>query len=224
MSAKATTVVTGAGSGIGAAIAALLDERGHNVIELDASSATPFDVTAEAAWEALDLEEVTGLVHAAGIRKRAPLVNTSLSDFKAVLDVNTVGTFLALRWAARYASAAGNPLSVVLLSSGTTSRTVEHQSAYNASKSAVESLTRSAALELASDGVRVNAIAPGSILTPLTSQGWANAAHAERMEQEIPLGRPGEPKEIATIAEFLLSQESTYVTGAVWTADGGWSL
>ena len=216
-------VVTGAGSGIGAAIADRLLAKGHDVRRLDITGDNPFDVTSEAAWESLPGGDCTGLVHAAGIRIRSPLPATSAEDFARVLDVNVVGTFLALRWTARRARSGAAPKSVVLLSSATARRTVEHQIAYNASKAAIESLTRSAALELAGDGVRVNAIAPGSILTPMTSAGWADRQHAERMEKEIPVGRPGTSDEIANIAEFLLSAESGYVTGAVWTADGGWS-
>ncbi|MCG1037867.1 SDR family NAD(P)-dependent oxidoreductase, partial [Polaribacter sargassicola] len=122
---------------------------------------------------------VTGLVHAAGIRSRSPIRDTGLQDFRRIHEVNVIGTFLALRWAARRAalSDAGR-FSVVTLASAVIDRTVEDQAAYNASKAAVAALTRSAARELAEDGVRVNAIAPGSILTPLTDQGWSDGAHA----------------------------------------------
>ncbi|RZT68294.1 SDR family NAD(P)-dependent oxidoreductase [Leucobacter luti] len=216
-------VVTGAGSGIGLAVAELLEATGTEVVRLDRSGesgSTEFDVTDEPSWAALSAVGVTGLVHAAGIRSRAPLAETSLADFRRVLDVNTTGTFLALRWAARNAHAA---LSVVTISSAVIDRRVEHQPGYNASKAAVAALTRSAARELAPLGTRVNAIAPGSILTPMTAAGWDDAAHAERMRTEIPLGRAGTAADIAAAAAFLLSDASAYTTGTILTVDGGWT-
>lgn len=227
--APQTVIVTGAGSGIGLAIADRLASEGARVIRLSRSAAPgilPFDVTDEVAWEGLAHDGVTGLVHAAGIRERSPLADTGVESFRRVLDTNATGTFLALRWAARRPRQPGGepaPLSVVTLSSAVVERLPEHQLAYNASKAAINVLTRSAARELAPAGVRVNAIAPGSILTPMTEAGWADDAHAARMRTEIPAGRPGTSEEIASVASFLLSDASSYMTGSVVTVDGGWA-
>lgn len=219
-------IVTGAASGIGHAVATRLEGAGSEVVRLDRSpgdGVIDFDVTSSAAWDALEAEGVTGLVHAAGVRERASLADTTEERFRTTIDVNVVGTFLALRWVAQAATARRQGLAVVTMSSGVTTRAVSGQAAYNASKAAVESLTRSAAIELAPLGVRVNAVAPGSIHTPMTAEGWSDDEHAARMRAEIPLARPGDPADVASVVDLLLSDESSYVTGAVWAVDGGWT-
>lgn len=221
-----TVVVTGAGAGIGRAIADHLSALGTDVIRLDREGredVRAFDVREEANWEALSHEGVGGLVHAAGIRMRSPLAETSFESFRTVLDVNVSGTFLALRWASRRPQG-GIPLSVVTLSSAVVDRLPEYQASYNASKAAINALTRSAARELTPRGIRINAIAPGSILTAMTEEGWSDEAHAARMRSEIPAARAGSPDEIASVAAFLLSDASSYMTGSVLTVDGGWTL
>ncbi|UOQ59479.1 SDR family oxidoreductase [Leucobacter rhizosphaerae] len=224
--AGSAVVVTGAGAGIGRAVADHLTALGTEVIRLDRDAregVRAFDVRDESAWDALSHEGVVGLVHAAGIRQRSPLAETSIESFDAVIDTNVRGTFLALRWAARRPHGAP-PLSVVTLSSAVVDRLPEGQLPYNASKAAINVLTRGAARELAPRGIRVNAIAPGSILTAMTEDGWADDAHAARMRSEIPVARPGTPEEVASAAAFLLSEASSYMTGSVLTVDGGWTL
>lgn len=220
-------IVTGAASGIGQAIADHLERAGSSVIRLDTaevSGVRRFDVTSESDWDGLVPTGVCGLVQAAGVRRPSPLAGATVSDFHLMFDVNVLGTFLALRWAARRATSEwGGGFAVVTICSAVIDKRVESQAGYNASKAAVASLTQSAARELAATGVRVNAIAPGSVLTPMTMQGWSDEDHARRMRSEIPLRRPGSPSEIAAVAAFLLSEDSSYVTGAVWKVDGGWT-
>lgn len=227
MSEPANTVaVTGAGSGIGLAIADALEAQGIQVIRLSREQqegVRTFDVANEQDWENLSYEGVSGLVHAAGIRKRSSLAETSASSFDEVINVNVRGTFLALRWAAR--SPENSTLrSVVTLSSAVVERLPEHQISYNTSKAAINVLTRAAAKELSRRGIRVNAIAPGSIRTPMTEAGWSDADHAARMRAEIPAARAGTTEEIASVAAFLLSNQSSYMTGSILTVDGGWTL
>lgn len=224
--ARPAVAVTGAGSGIGRAIADFLEAGGTPVIRLSRETqpgVQRFDVADEADWDALSHHGIGGLVHAAGVRKRSGLAETTADAFREVIDVNVTGTFLALRWAARRPE--GAPLaSVVTLSSAVVDRLPENQLSYNSSKAAINVLTRGAAKELAPVGIRVNAIAPGSILTPMTEAGWADDAHAARMRAEIPAGRAGTTEEIARIAAFLLSDSSSYMTGSILTVDGGWTL
>ena len=99
---------------------------------------------------------------------------------------------------------------------------VAGQAHYAASKGAVASLTRAAAIEGAALGIRVNAIAPGPIRTPMTAERLTDPAQVEWLEGRVPLGRVGEPEEMAQVIAFLLSDQSSYVTGTVIYADGGW--
>ena len=160
----------------------------------------------------------------ASIKGRGALLDTDIAEYRRTFDTNVMGTFLALRWAARQASDNPSPLrSVVTMCSAVTAKTVTNQALYNASKSAVAALTRTAARELAPQGVRVNAVAPGSVLTPMTADGWADSDHARRMRTEIPLGRPGTPDEIAAVTAFLLLPQTpttviifACVMGVLW--------
>lgn len=222
------TVVVGAASGIGLAVADSLESDTHNVCRLDVRGAQQeaFDVTSERDWEHLDLTNVTGLVITAGVRVQKSIADTNLSDWDAVMHVNATGTFLGLRriaWHLQSRSESGD-FSVVLMSSGVVSKSVPDQAAYNASKHAIEGLVRTAAIELAPFGARVNAVAPGSIATPMTEVAWSHETHAKRMQEEIPLARPGTVGEVASVVSTLLSSATLYVNGAVWTVDGGWTL
>lgn len=226
----ASIAVTGAGSGLGLAIADHLEAEGQHVLRLSRTAtagARVFDVTSEEDWEQLSHAGVSGLVHAAGVRERAPLRDTSIESFRRVLDVNLTGAFLALRWISRHPGL-GTPkqetlFTSVMITSAVVTRLPEEQYAYNASKAGLDTLVRSAARELAPYGVRVNALAAGSFFTPMTAQGWKDEHHAERMRKEIPLGRPGDPKEIAALTSLLLGPDSSYMTGSIVTVDGGWS-
>jgi NAD(P)-dependent dehydrogenase (short-subunit alcohol dehydrogenase family) len=164
---------------------------------------------------------VAGLVNCAGIRTRSTIVNTELAEFERHLRVNVTGTWLGIRELFRRHKE-GAFASVVNIASVNTVIAVPGQSHYVASKGAVASLTKAAAIEGATLGVRVNAIAPGPIRTPMTQERLVDTDQVAWLEGRVPLGRVGEPPEIAGVVEFLLSEAASYITGTVIYADGGW--
>ncbi|MDH4280464.1 MAG: SDR family oxidoreductase [Acidimicrobiia bacterium] len=230
-------VVTGAASGIGAACCDVLAARGWEVIGADVEPADGIrrlDVTDEAGWENLmaDLGPVDGLVTSAGIRTRGAIVDTSLEEWDRHLRVNLTGTWLAIRAFLRAAVAAdAEPpdteppphRSIVTIASVNATIAVPDQAHYVASKGGIAALTKAAALEGAPLGVRVNAIAPGPIRTPMASERLQEPAQVAWLTGRVPLGRIGEPSEIGELAEFLLSERASYVSGEVVYADGGWA-
>jgi len=222
-------LVTGAASGIGAACAHTLADDGWDVVRADLQegpSVRPLDVTDEAAWEALmaELGPLDGLVTSAGIRTRGMIVDTSLADWERHLRVNVTGTWLAIRAFLR-AIPDGDvtPRSIVTIASVNATIAVPGQAHYVASKGAIASLTRAAALEGAPLGVRANAVAPGPIRTPMAGERLSDPAQVQWLTGRVPLGRIGEPDEIAGVVAFLLSDRASYVSGEVLYADGGWA-
>lgn len=236
-----TVVITGAANGIGAATGRRLSAHGWRVIGIDLVPAVdgspddepPWimlqgDVSAPASWEMV-AEVLTrrqlnlsGLVNNAAMQLELPLLDTTLEQFRRTLDVNVTGMFLGLKLADRVmptGSAIVNLGSVV----GFTADPV--LGAYCASKGAVLNLTRAAALSFARKGIRVNAVCPGAVRTPLTTRVWDMAADSEaaqrQMEQAYPRGRISDPEEIASVIEFLLSPASVAMTGSMIVADGG---
>ena len=230
-------VVTGGGSGIGAATARLLHARGATVLvadiddraaddvvaELgDRATAVHLDVTSEQDWDDLvsgvASAPIHHLVHSAGAALSAPLAQTSLTEFRRMIDVNLTSTFLALRAAARAMTDGG---SVVTLSSLRGVLATEGLGAYGAAKSGVRTLSRVAALELADRGVRVNAVCPGSIETPITNGPGFDRVDMTAYVSSIPLQRRGGPAEVAAAIAFLLGEDAAYVTGTDFLIDGG---
>jgi NAD(P)-dependent dehydrogenase (short-subunit alcohol dehydrogenase family) len=227
----ARVIVTGASSGIGAACVELLRRDGWDVVgvdtDADSDSGTRFlDVTDEAGWETLlaDIGPVDGLVTAAGIRTRGMIVDTSLDTWERHLRVNVTGTWLAIRTFLRGRRVLGEPGgAVVTISSVNATIAVPGQAHYVASKGAIAALTRAAALEGAPHGIRVNGVAPGPIRTPMSAERLDDPEQVRWLTGRVPLGRVGEPPEVAEVVGFLLSERASYLSGEVVYVDGGWA-
>lgn len=237
-----TAVVTGAGRGIGRVIADRLAAEGAAVVVADIDTAAAgdaadeltargrrtvgrhVDVTDEhsvAALAAAATEAFGSLdvwVNNAGITRDASLRTMTLEDFRLVVDVNLQGTWLGTRAASLVMREQGRG-SIVNLSSIAGKVGVITQTNYSAAKAGVVGLTKAAAKELGRFNVRVNAIQPGLIRTPM-SEALSAEAFAARVA-EIPLGRAGEPVEIANTALFLASDLSSYLSGTVLEVTGG---
>ncbi|APA98087.1 3-oxoacyl-ACP reductase FabG [Nocardia seriolae] len=236
-----TAVVTGAAQGIGLEIARVLLAHGAKVVvadldpdrvkraveELSAAGpvvGAPGDVTAEADVESfvdLAVREFGGLdiyVNNAGITRDASLRNLRPEDFDAVIAVHLKGTWLGVRAASAVMRAAGRG-SIVNMSSLSGKSGNPGQTNYSAAKAGIVGLTKASAKELAHKGVRVNAIQPGLIRTPMT-EAMKPEVFAAR-EADIPMRRAGEPAEVADVALFLALDLSSYMTGAVLEVGGG---
>jgi NAD(P)-dependent dehydrogenase (short-subunit alcohol dehydrogenase family) len=225
-------LVTGGASGIGAATAELLADRGAEVVVADLSGGDgvhALDVTEEDAVDRLVAEVVDThgrldlAANVAGTSGTyANVVDTSTEDWSRTLRVNLDGVFYCLRAELRAMRSLGEGGAVVNVSSGAGLMGVPGMGAYAASKHAVIGITRSAALEVAREGIRVNAVCPGSVRTPMLRGFVGGDEEAlEKMGRQAPIGRIAEPVEIAEAIVWLLSDAARYVTGDVLRADGG---
>jgi 3-oxoacyl-[acyl-carrier protein] reductase len=228
--------VTGAASGIGAAIADALHEAGARVVSLDRSHAAetrveqgrevqvPLDVTDTAAVEAavLRLVEKGGppdiLVNNAGVTRDAVVWKLRDEDWDTVIDTNLGGAFRMTRACVPHMRQRRGG-AIVNISSINALRGKFGQSNYAASKGGLVAFTKAVAREVAREGIRVNAVAPGFIDTPLTSR-LPDAVRAQAMS-EIALGRMGKPEDIAAAVLFLASPLAAHITGQVLVVDGG---
>ncbi|MGC0363469.1 NAD(P)-dependent dehydrogenase (short-subunit alcohol dehydrogenase family) [Rhodococcus sp. 27YEA15] len=164
------------------------------------------------------------LVTSAGVVVHKPSADNTVEDWRHVLDTNLDGTFWSIREAARQMRDLGTRGVVVTIGSmsGIAVNRPQQQASYNASKAAVHSLTASLAAEYAPDGIRVNSVAPGYILTDLTKDG-VSQEWMDEWTSLTPQARMGNPDEVASIVAFLASDAASFMTGATVVADGGYT-
>lgn len=217
-------IVTGAARGQGAAEVERFRAEGAivvgcDVLELDGPH---LDVTSADSWAAVvdEVVEAHGrvdvLVNNAGIHTMAPVQDMAEADFRRVIDVNTIGPFLGIQAVVPHMPSGGSIVNVSSLN-GTAAQA--RTAAYTASKFGLRGLTKAAALDLGPLGIRVNAILPGVIRTPMVS--YVIDAREEELAGNLPLGRIGEPMDIASAAVFLASDDSAWISGIDLTVDGG---
>ena len=207
--------------GPGQALAAELQAAGAQALYCHCHVARKADVDAALAATVARFGHVDGLVNNAGIFKAAPFLDITEADWDAVIDVNLKGHFLVGQAVARVMAQQGRG-AIVNMSSVNGTLTIPTIASYNASKGAINQLTRVMALSLADQGVRVNAVAPGTIATELARSAVLTSAEAQaRILSRTPMKRLGEPAEIADVVAFLLSDASSYVTGEIVVVDGG---
>jgi NAD(P)-dependent dehydrogenase (short-subunit alcohol dehydrogenase family) len=234
-----TVVVTGGGSGIGAAVCRELAAGGARVAVLDrdidkatvvaqeiGGTVYPVDVTDERAVESVyrGLGPITGAVNCAGFSVLRPIVATSLADWHRMTSVHLDGTFLCLREAAAAMIAHGVTGSIVNIASVNAQFAHRGLAGYSAAKAGIVMLSLVAALELATAGIRVNCVAPGMVVTGMNSWRLEDETFADTWTSAVPLGRVAQPVDIAKVVAFLIGPDSGWVTGQTIVADGGASL
>ena len=216
--------VTGSASGIGKEIAELFASQGARVVGFDRADG---DVRLAADVERAIGEAVTRLgridvvVNSAGVREIADVYSLATEEWDNVISVNLSGTFYVCQAAARRMRETGGG-SIINIASVGGLIGLSHRPAYTAAKHGVVGLTRSLARDLGGDGIRVNAICPGLIRTPLTESYFADESFQQSLAKTVPQRRYGEPRDVANAALYLASALGSYVNGIALTVDGGW--
>jgi NAD(P)-dependent dehydrogenase (short-subunit alcohol dehydrogenase family) len=220
----AVAVVTGGVSGIGAGCRTLLEASKASVVVVDRAGEPALDVTDRAALDRLagSLDKVDVLINAAGVlTENKPVDELAPDDFRRNFEVNVLGTVNACQAFSALLHASHG--AVVNVASQAALVSLPQQAAYSASKGAVAALTRSLAIDWAAAGVRVNAVAPGFTVTPMTEAFFENETFAQAATGRIPLGRLLQAEEIAGAIVFLASPFASAITGVVLPVDGGWT-
>lgn len=248
MAAKRIALITGGAQGIGYACAEAISEEGVQsgnpvqivladinaeevkraatklggdtlAIHCDISKTEQIDQLFERIENELGVVSI--LVNNAGIAMPGDFLETTIDQFRAVIDLNLIGTFYALQRAAKSMVKAGVKGSIVNMSSINAQVAIPAIAAYCASKGGVMQLTKSSSLALASHGIRVNAVGPGSIDTAMMAGVNANPDAMKMVMSRTPMGRVGEPREIGDVVAFLASDKASYITGETIYVDGG---
>lgn len=227
--------ITGASGTVGSAVREAFEEQGASVFGVDSKTGelvTHCDITSESsiriAFKNAQLGgAVTDVVHAAGVVSCGPVADLSLDEFERIIQVNLIGSFLVAREAIRNIE---QPGSITFISSQAGIKSGAYWSAYSASKAGVLRLSEALAQEVGSRLIRVNAVCPGNIQSPMMNQS-INSLSAildkktsdvlQEYLKGIPVNRFAEPKEIASVCVFLASPLASYVSGSAVVVDGG---
>ena len=239
-------IISGAGSGNGRGIALRFAEEGARVVaadlELGAAEET-VGLVEDAGGEAIAVradvsrrEQVAAMVEAtregfggvdilvnnAGVETLVPLLDLEESEWDRIVDTNLKGAFLCGQLAARAMVSMRTSGAIVNIASINAKIALAGQAHYTSSKGGLIMLTKAMALDLAPHGIRVNAIGPGVIETRMTEGSLSNPERRAMLLSKVPLGRVGQPRDVANAALFLASDEASYITGTTLYVDGGW--
>lgn len=242
MTEKHIALVTGGAQGIGYACAEAIGEDGAQIVLADINGEEVRNAASRLGGGAIAMQcdmsktdeidqlfekiesevgTVSVLVNNAGIAQPCDFLETTIEQFREVIDLNLVGTFYALQRAAKSMVKQGVKGSIINMSSVNAQVAIPAIAAYCASKGGVMQVTKAASLALASHGIRVNAVGPGSIDTAMMAGVNANPEAMKMVMSRTPMGRVGEPREIGDVVAFLASDKASYITGETIYVDGG---